>query len=482
MRRWFADPARFFLTVTLVAGVAMAVLIPPLGGDDEGTHFSRGYAITQGKLVLEVQDNGVGSTLPGDLVEDLFRLRGEAADNRWAGWEHVFDDAPHGDPVFTSYPMAALSPLGHVPEAIGIGLGRLMGLSAFGLFFMARLADLVVYAAIVFAGLRMVPVLRWPFALGMSAPHMVLVAGIASPDGLTVALVFSAVCLALTMRDRLQRAVPIGRGVWAAVFIVAFALGNAKAPYFAAVGVLLLPFLRAPAKGRAALAAACLVCLTVGAVWSLGASDRYVTGAYVGVKGDSLSDAMSAATYGKSRALDQDNQWFELRENPKALGGAIWRMVLHQSDRLVPETFFDYALWYTPVWLAVAGIAVVWFARLATPEWDRAHLSRRERAWVWLVFGGTLLLMLLSLFVYDTPYLQRNPEVMGMQGRYLLPLLPLFLVAMPSLRRLRALPLRVSVGLSLAALAVGVFITARGVYPPGLSEVLDEVLGRASTG
>src|SRR5262249_4024803 len=150
------------------------------------------------------------------------------------------------------------------------------------LMLLARLTNLSAYIAIVWAVLRVVPVLRWPLTFAALFPNSIFVAATISPDAFAVAMVIVAIGLALLMRDRLRRGVPIGRATWIAVFVTAVALGNAKAPYFLVVGVFALPFLCARGTTRRLLVAAALLTVVVGAVWSLGFGDRYVLGAYVG--------------------------------------------------------------------------------------------------------------------------------------------------------------------------------------------------------
>ena len=199
--------------------------------------------MTRGDMMLEVRGFGVGSDLPGGLVDEMTRLRvlGGTAE-RSATWRRWNVDIAAGRDEFVSYPMATLSPIGHAPSAIGIGFGRMFGASPFVLLLLARFANLLCYVVVVAAVLRVVPVLRWPLAWIGTFPSVLFVAANASPDAFAVAMVIAAIGLALLIRDRKIRNVAISKAEWCAVFAVAVGLGNAKAPYFLAIGVLALPW------------------------------------------------------------------------------------------------------------------------------------------------------------------------------------------------------------------------------------------------
>lgn len=473
--RPFSTPTRFFVIVALVTGVAVAVLARPFSGDDEPTHFWRAYAITRGDLMLQVRGYGVGSELPSGVVNEgtrLFALGTSPRSDTWRRWDATVHDGPD---EFVSYPMAQISPLGHVPAAIGVGIGRLFGASPLLLMLLGRLANLSAYIGIVYSILRVVPVLRWPLAFVGVFPNAIYVAATISPDAFAVAMVIATVGLALLMRDRVIRGVPIGRATWIAAFVAAVALGNAKGPYFLAIGLFVLPWLRAPrGNTRRLLVGAALVTVAVGGIWSLGFGDRYVLRAYVGPEHAFPIERL----LGGSRhppGLDSTAQWKALRENPTRIVAATGRMVVHEGRRVFSESLFDYGLWVPAWWLAALGFAFLFLVRFSTPEPDRPHLTALERTLAWLLLALVTGLMLLSLFVYDTPAHQQAVEINGMQGRYVAPLLPLLVLALPTVPRLRARVGVLAVG-QVALSGVAIFAAAFGTYPPIFVQIFRDIL------
>jgi len=285
-------------------------------------------------------------------------------------------------------------------------------------------------------------------------------------------MVITTIGLALVMRDRLRRGVPIGRAMWIAVFVTALALGNAKAPYFLVVGVFALPWLSGRGNTRRLLVAAAALTVVVGAVWSVGFGDRYVLGAYVGPEHARGIEAIIGAAYS---GLDSTAQWKALRGNPTIIAAAGFRMLTHQGRSIFSQSLFDYGLWVPAWWLSLLGFAFLVETRFSTPEDDRARLTGVERSLVWLLLAVITGLMLLSLFVYDTPAHQSSLEITGMQGRYVAPLIPLLVLAIPAVGRMRIQVPWLRLG-QLVASGVVVFAAAFGAYPPLFKEIFRQVL------
>jgi hypothetical protein len=462
---WLSSPVRCFVTLALIGGIAVVGLARPRAPHDEDTHFFRAYAITEGHLTLEVHGGGVGSRLPVGVVHEFATLHLDGAKGLGSAWSDWNDPTPGGRHKFVSYPMSALSFVGHIPAAVGIAIGRAFGTSLFVMLLLARLANLLTYVAIVAAALRVVPVLRWPLTFAALFPNVLFVAAVVSPDALIMASVIATIALMLYVRDRVRRSEPIPKRIWMAAIVVAILLGNAKAPYFLASAVWIVPLLSAPRRTRIACASVGALAIVIGMTWTVTQSDRYVLDAPAGVLGERLTpfEALAAPQLG---VLSSKDQWLELRQNPPSYGGAVWRMILHQGGAITRQSFIDYPLWVPPLGLAFAGLGWLLLVRFATEADDAARFTGRERITLWVVLAVVSIAMTMSLWIYDTPYRQQNPEIMGMEGRYVIPLIPLLIIALPRWSRVADFVRRQYLVIGAAALiGVAVFAAARGEYP-----------------
>ena len=426
--------------------------------------------------MLETRGRGVGSELPRQLVSEVTRVKFAGFGSNTAAWTHLHDESPSGPKQFVSYQMAALSFLGHLPSSIGIGIGRLFGSSVLLMLLMARCMNLLFYVGIVATALRAVPVARWPLTLAALFPNVFFVAAVVSPDALAVALVISTIALALLIRDRLRNGVAIPRSVWVAAYATALALGNAKAPYFFVVAVFGLACWWIHGRTRWLIVGVCIAAIGMGAFWSLVFSDRYVLGADTAITSIHPSPLEEVAHAAAGR-FNPEGQWRKLRDNPPAFGGAVWRMVSKQGHRLLGETLIDYALWTPAPWLEFIGIAWLLLLRYAPQEGDSAQFRRSERGLLWFLLAGSTLAVLMSLWLFDTPYLQRDAQVMGMQGRYLIPLIPLLVIAMASQQRPR-IPLPKLIGIQIVFAGLVGFAALRGHVPKATIDLLRTLVVR----
>ena len=461
--RWGATPTRFFVVVALTVGCVIAAFVRPFAGDDESSHFARAYAITRGDFVLDVRGFGVGSELPKGVIDEVSKIASLGGAPRSAAlhrWNVAVADGPD---EFVSYPMATVSPAGHIAMAAGVGVGRAVGAAPLLLLYLARFMNLFVYVGIVWSVLRITPVLRWPLAFIAVFPNVLMVAGTASPDALAVAMVIASICLALVVRDRLIKNVEVGRSMWIASFVVALVLGNAKAPYFLAIGMFVLPWLRSRGSVRVALTAVATVAIVIGTTWALAFGDRYVLGAYVGPEHPSAIQRVIGGLPHPGD-LNATAQWAKLRDNPTRLVVAAWRTAKLEGGAIISQSFFDYGLWRPPLWLAALAFLAVFLARASTADDDRAYFTRVERCLLWLMATTIATLMLLSLFVYDTPSKQVSLHIEGMQGRYVAPLLALVVVALPTMPKIRVRRRWVKLS-SIAGCCVVGFAVIHGTYP-----------------
>ena len=196
-------------------------------------------------------------------------------------------------------------------------------------------------------------------------------------------------------------------------------------------------------------------------------------GAYVGSEHASpIEKALGGLPH--PGTLDPTLQWERLRNDPSNFVTASWHMATRQGDRITSTALFDYGLWVPPWWLAVLGFMLLALIRFSTPEADRARLSRVERCLLLTLLAMLCAIMLLSLFVYDTVTDQTSLEITGMQGRYLAPLLPLLMITIPALPRLRTRWQYLIIAQT-SLFGIVMFAVIFGVYPSYFVQILQAI-------
>lgn len=226
MKRWtLSAPEALFLAGSLVAGLGYLVLFSPLTVADEPFHFYRAFAVTSGELFAEHQGAELGARLPVSLARveaefgggSLLQLHPEwrVRPSRILGalrWPLTAEER-----AFIPFATSALYPAAvHLPQAVGVGAGRLLGLGPVPLVYLGRLTNLLLCSALTWAAIRITPLGRWGFCWLALAPMAVSSRASLLADALTTAAAFLLVAAAArlawgehppSVRDRLLVAV-----------------------------------------------------------------------------------------------------------------------------------------------------------------------------------------------------------------------------------------------------------------------------------
>jgi hypothetical protein len=232
-----------FLVIALAWGVVQVFLVPPLQVPDEGDHWFRAWALADGQLFADRQGM---VTLPASFarLSDLYTRA--AGTHRmpisWVGqagftsYEDIFNGpGPSGTVKIVSL-VPSYSPVGYLPQAVGIDLGRLMGAPPLTSFYLARLANLFAAIALLFFAIRLAPFGKQLFLFIALLPMTMYELASVACDALTIsgAIFFIALVLWASRRSTLRR-IDV-----ALVLAVAALLLNLKPGYWALVLLVLL--------------------------------------------------------------------------------------------------------------------------------------------------------------------------------------------------------------------------------------------------
>ena len=208
-----------FLVIALCWGVAQVFIVPPLQVPDEGDHWFRAWALTDGQLTADRQGM---ITLPGDFAHtaDLYtRLVGGAGGMQalpvslegqagFTGYEDLFNSAGPSGTVRVPSRVASYGPVGYLPQAVGVGLGRLVGAPPLTCFYLARLANLFAAIALLFFAIRLAPFGKQLVLLLALLPMTMYELASVSADALTIsgAMFFTSLLLWASALTILRRA------------------------------------------------------------------------------------------------------------------------------------------------------------------------------------------------------------------------------------------------------------------------------------
>jgi uncharacterized membrane protein len=401
--------ARLFLIYALPAVALLSVVMPPFQVADEFAHVERADQIARGKMVSD----RYGGTVDGGLV-----AFGTLYENMWFHPEVKQTEAlarqagalgwaePRDDMNFQN--TAQYGPLLYAPQAIGVLIGRLTGLSLARTLVLSRLLNGIVCCGIGFVALSICRRGRALTFATLLLPMTLSQLGSASQDALLITLSLLAIALASRILAE-QRPAATAEFAWFAFVVVATTLARPSqialallAPAFATRNDLAWKDAGGHRKAIIAALAAVLV-----AVWMR-----------------VLATLMPPEPANHSAAI----QFAHLLEHPFALPTVIAKSLIGDRGWLW-ETMIGRLGWVDapmPGWYYTTASVILAFALVASR--NRGPLLRPALLAI-VTLSALVATTCFALYLSWTPVDQ--PTINGLQGRYILPMLPLFAWLLP---------------------------------------------------
>lgn len=405
-----------YLALVLVWGSLMVLIVPPFQVPDEAAHYYRAWSVAdlqltaQSGLLVDLPENV--ATLPsriGSNVMDWNTNRYSLKAARPLLSESI--SPTHRGQLTTA---AGYGPIGYIPQALGIDVVRIFGHSPLLGMYLGRLFNLVTAAIIVFFAIRLVPFGKALMALVGLLPMMVAQMASLSADGLALsgALLFIALVLLLSQKDALTTRHVLWLSVAAAILL------NAKSGYAV---LALLVFVLGPSQlGGIKRYAVCAGSVLLAAFAT--------SGVVMLLTPKASSEFLAAAGI---KGIDQGAQLSFVINHPYAFLKVLYQTFDIGATSLANETYG--VLGYLTVALPYIGMFCMgWAAVMFLGRDEAVDLTMRQRL-VMLVTGGALTgAMAFALYLGWSPV--ASGVVLGLQGRYFIPVAALGLFTIYGIR------------------------------------------------
>lgn len=411
---WLSRRDRLYFALATTFGLLMALLNPPfVGVPDEHHHYWKAWAVAYGELKC-----GPGSMVPGSALElpsSNFPVQVEipGLPDRKVSLERSLKrlfDVDAGGLVPGGRVVCGPTPLGHLPPAFGLRLGRALGLSPAGDLYLARVCNLLVSVALVSLAIRLIPFGKIVLLVIGLLPMTLQQFASLSYDGMHIALCFLFTAAVLKLSGAPDE--PAAPKALAWLLLLGALAFNVKLGY---VGLALLVFLLPFGKFR-----------TRREYWVF-------TAGFVAVQAlcfVAIRSAFAPAGGGGSSSVRPDVD--AAAQIAHVLAAPLdFLVVLYDTlsigFRFYLETFLYKPGWLThslPPWLYLFLLAGMFL--LLRNEDEAVDLTVRQRFVLLFVFLVNFGVVFLALYVGWTAVGQKTIE--GVQGRYLLGIAPLLVL------------------------------------------------------
>ncbi len=436
--RWSLRPPsprtwrRFYVVAALTIGFATLIIRPNLSGTDEFSHFTRIVTLGHG-LVVPATDDTMALPYRMDACERMavisaFTTYHDSGADQRPGFGEQFDavpcDAAHSIPTSSAdsrAPNADVNPpTVYLPTAIGYRLGSAFGGVTWGIL-TARLLQLVAAVVLTWLALRIVPRGHGLFVTVALVPAVVQIDAQLSADPLSNAAAFIWIALVLRTIDEVAGTgdPPTRRRV---VELAAAGIGLAVTKPFLApllLAALAIPWARTRAKDQIArLTALVAPAAVLVAGWYLLVVSRIDI--VVPIRGADSAAASHAITRHPVSFLAAVGRGLsDPAELRRALNEVV-ELLLHDGPAVT-------AAWATVMGIAcVIAVVAAWWGGRGTGRFTLPFDPVRVAVIAALVVVEIVIIEYGVAISYNAPMTR---EITGLQGRYLVPLVPLAYVA-----------------------------------------------------
>ena len=441
----------------LILGLLFLFVLPPLSAPDEISHYVSAYQLSSkilgmpsnapnGRVLLRPQDvwvedlDGVyeyepdeagnlkvvlesseGSRKLGDpLDQSVYHLIWELAPDKQ--YEPGRAEALEGKMVGSMYPPVTTTPVAYGPQALGMALVRAMDWGTLPLLYLGRLCNLVFFVFMTWLAMKRLPFGKEVLFGTALLPMTLHLSSSFSYDAMIMGCMFyfTAVCL-----DLAYKAETVKVGDVIALAVVMAVMGPCKMVYGAIAGFcLLVPVRKFGNFGKWMLSAAVL-----GSFLAAMAVVNLRTVAMYTQESDSYVAWAEEAGYSFAELIHQPVRVLQLFYNTVSWQGeSLYSGILGESlgnrDPVLN----------TPYVIILVLTACLVLLALKKPG-EEIFMKIKDRLWIWficlVIFGALMFSMLLAW----TP--KSSNMVQGVQGRYMLPLLPVFLFTLKNQKVVR---------------------------------------------
>jgi uncharacterized membrane protein len=198
------SPTIFFSGAALLTFLLYNFFTPPLQAPDELSHLYRTYQVSEGIFVAQKSNNRVGGTIPFSVTDFALPVRlvstSEHKLNQYDYNMLLRQEVRPEVRTFRDFPNTAqYTPLSYAPQAITFFILRNLGTPVIIQYYGARAAAFFCWFLFVFAAIRIIPICKWLFVLLAMLPMNVYLSNSLSADTMTNGLAFLLIAYVLRL-------------------------------------------------------------------------------------------------------------------------------------------------------------------------------------------------------------------------------------------------------------------------------------------
>jgi len=203
-------PHYFFLLAALYFHWKLDKLTPPLQVPDEFNHFYKALQISEGQFLPVKQDNRLGGVVPASVREFVLPYGNAATNLKYTLTQKELYDSfkikySNSDTIFYDFPNTAIySPVSYFPQALAIYVLKKFDCPVASLYYGGRNLIFICWLFAMFFVIKMIPYGKWLVTLLILLPMNMYIMNSFSADTVTniISLLFISYVLKLSQQEK----------------------------------------------------------------------------------------------------------------------------------------------------------------------------------------------------------------------------------------------------------------------------------------
>lgn len=391
------------LVLIIIFGLLMVFFTPPFSFTDEPAHFTRSELITEGSLYPKFTDNGI-------YVDDYYFVFQQS----YFGTTILTENNGYTNPITDHkgyWEWTTSSPVySYLLSALGILLAKLLNLPAIWAVFLSRMANLILYGAVAYYMIKIIPKFKLPLLIFATMPLCISQASSLSYDAFI--LTFTLIILAYFIKMYYGE---INKKNLAIFFISILLISLIKQPYIMlSFLTLLIPFEDKRQKIYVGLSALAIILLTIFSASS------FFTSLFMTTASHNPSVPANTSLIGQTNFI---------LSNPLIVLSLIKNIIISIPNLFILKSNFFHYTGYKGIKL-INMLYVLFFIGFSLFYKIDIEFKKRERAILALIF------LITYIGIYGIFYLTWTPvgakTILGVQSRYFLPVIMLIPLMIPN--------------------------------------------------
>lgn len=180
-------PEVLFVIIALFFGIISAFAVPQLSVNDEGAHFLRAYTVSTNNLTAH------SCSYPKEVIKKVQ----ESTSNKFSF--NISQKDSHARVNYTCGSAASYYPFMHLPQGIGVLLGRIIYDSPAFMVLLGRITNLIFFVIAMYFIIKKVVVGKWVFFVIGSLPITLQAASSLSYDTFNTVVIFAFIATILSL-------------------------------------------------------------------------------------------------------------------------------------------------------------------------------------------------------------------------------------------------------------------------------------------